>query len=37
MRKDTEARFYVGDTLYTTFEIGEENINFYFAEVCANC
>lgn len=29
-------RFYVGDTLYTTFEIGEENINFYFAEVCAN-
>lgn len=28
-------RFYVGDTLYTAFEIGEENINFYFAEVCA--
>lgn len=35
MREDTEVRFYVGDTLYTTFEIGEENINFYFAETCA--
>ena len=23
------------DTLYTTFEIGEENINFYFAETYA--
>ena len=35
IREDTEVRFYVGDTLYTTFEIGEENINFYFAEACA--
>lgn len=35
MREDTEVRFYVGDDLYTTFEIGEENINFYFAETCA--
>lgn len=34
MREDTEVRFYVGNTLYTTFEIGEENINFYFAEAC---
>lgn len=35
MREDTEVRFYVGDTLYTTFEIGEENIDFHFAETCA--
>ena len=35
MRENTEVRFYVGDTLYTTFEIDEENINFYFAETCA--
>ena len=35
MREDTEVHFYVGDTLYTTFEISEENINFYFTEVCA--
>ncbi len=35
MREDTEVRLYVGDTLYTTFEIGEGNINFYFAEACA--
>lgn len=33
MQEDTELRLYVGDTLQTTFEIGEENINFYFAEV----
>lgn len=35
MREDTEVRLYVGDSLYTTFEIDEENINFCFAEICA--
>lgn len=35
MREDTEIRFYVDNTLNMTFEIGEENINFYFAEACA--
>lgn len=36
MREDTELRFYLSDTLYTTFEIGEENINFYFAKDMKN-
>lgn len=35
MREDTEVRFYPAALLQMTFKIGEENINFYFAETCA--